>query len=57
MAKFSTEVELDYLNDEDTSIDEEICPAELGYLGESFVCKEIFDTKCGECWNQPLEVE
>ncbi len=34
-----------------------ICPAELGYLGESFVCKEIFDTKCGNCWNQPLDVE
>ena len=35
----------------------DVCPAELGYLGENFECTEIFDTNCESCWNQPLEVE
>lgn len=35
---------------------DDICPTELGYLGENFECKGIFDTNCAACWNQPLEV-
>ena len=36
---------------------DDVCPAELGYLGENFECEEVFDTNCESCWNQPLEVE
>ena len=36
---------------------DDVCPIELGYLGENFECNGIFDTNCESRWNQPLEVE
>lgn len=36
---------------------DDVCPIELGYLGENFECKGIFDTNCESCWNQWMETE
>lgn len=36
---------------------DDVCPIYLGYLGENFECKEMFDTNCLSCWNQWMETE
>lgn len=34
---------------------DDVCPIYLGYLGENFECKGMFDTNCLSCWNQWME--